>query len=96
MTPVMTSAVATTSRPGRRTANPAGRSACGTTGGSVTRAERKTSIPAVKNSSASSSPASGNHSVDTSTASTGPMTNDASSATCSNDIAVCRCWGSSR
>ena len=64
MTPVMTRAVATTSRPGRRTGSPAGRSACGTTGGSVARAARKASIPAVKSSSASSSPASGNQIVD--------------------------------
>ena len=53
-------------------------------------------MPTVKNSSARSSPASGNHSVETSTASTGPMTNDASSQTCSNDIAVCSRSGSSR
>ena len=94
--PVITRAVATSSRPGRRTANPPGRSACGTIGGSVARAARKMSMPAVKRTSARMRPASGNHSVDTSTASTGPSTKDASSATCSKDIAVCSWSGSSR
>ena len=53
-------------------------------------------MPVVNSSSAMMSPASGNHRVDTSTASTGPSTNDASSATCSKDIAVCSRSGSSR
>ena len=45
MTPVITSAVATTRRPGRRIARPPGRSPCGTTGGSVARADRNATHP---------------------------------------------------
>ena len=96
MTPVMTRAVATTRSPGRRIARPPGRSPCGTTGGSVARADRKATQPPVNRIVARISPASGNQSVETRTASTGPRTKDASSATCSKAIAVCRRSGSSR
>ena len=96
MTPVIVRTAATTNRPGRAIAIPAGRSWWATTGGSVIMADRKITIPVVKVTSATSNPASGNHRVDRTIASTGPRTNDASSLTCSNDIAVCSRSGSSR
>jgi hypothetical protein len=77
-------------------ASPRGRSARGTTGGSVAHADMKTAIPTVMNAMASTSPASGNHSVPASTATTGPTTKDSSSATWSNDMAVCKLSGWSR